>query len=596
MPTPTNISDLSLVAGSNYPAGTDSPAALDDVQRAHASFIAQLRDRDSGDWPHLPSGTGAVATTIEAELRLLQLERVNVKGAPFYAVGDGVADDLAKLEAARDYAASVGKLLYFPKAVYGVSDRFMFADGGNTYFEPGATIKALNSTTSGGVTSGPYPVQTKPLEVHNLTVDCNNIAGENAGGFGHIIGMKLFNYTAKNVKHSPIIFGGKALQFEGAETTNVQVIGVNLENCTIGLDFGAVATEQSVQISVSGVVMKNVDIPIYVNDTNTSTPSDSFDQMDIVVSDVNLRNCGKLTYSGATPTGGGIIVSDRGYKITVNNLKISNDRGGYTSTAYGGIGALVRGQGQGIILNNVLIDADMTALFDFNPATIQSPFAGDIASYVLADGVRHYGNLDYIVKCMPGGGKMGSGKLQGVEIGSTAATLAGLVDPNAGAYSNTLLEVINRDDGFKSSGLQPLSKLLAFGNALGSATQGIPAPAQMQGPWTPIDASGAGLSFAASEGWWFKQGDMVVAMGQVSYPATANALPAKLGGLPFTVKNNLYARAGGVLTNSSVAGAKRLYPESGMTTVPILTDASTPASNAACSGGVFSFIITYPAA
>jgi len=44
MPTPTNINDLSLVAGSNYPAGTDSPAALDDVQRAHASFIALLRD------------------------------------------------------------------------------------------------------------------------------------------------------------------------------------------------------------------------------------------------------------------------------------------------------------------------------------------------------------------------------------------------------------------------------------------------------------------------------------------------------------------------------------------------------------------------
>jgi hypothetical protein len=44
MPTPTNISELSTVAGSNYPAGTDSPIVLDDVQRAHASFIAQLRD------------------------------------------------------------------------------------------------------------------------------------------------------------------------------------------------------------------------------------------------------------------------------------------------------------------------------------------------------------------------------------------------------------------------------------------------------------------------------------------------------------------------------------------------------------------------
>lgn len=537
----------------------------------------------------LPAGTGAVATTVQEKFRQ---GAVSVKD--FGAVGDGVADDLAELELARDYAASVGKLLYFPKAVYGVSDRFMFADGGNTYFEPGATIKALNSTTSGGVTSGPYPVQTKPLEVHNLTVDCNNIAGENAGGFGHIIGMKLFNYTAKNVKHSPIIFGGKALQFEGAETTNVQVIGVNLENCTIGLDFGAVATEQSVQVIVSNVVMKNVDVPIYVNDTNTSTPSDNYDQMDIVVSDVNLRNCGKLTYSGATSTGGGIIVSDRGYKITINDLKIINDRGGYTSTAYGGIGALVRGQGQGIILNNVLIDADLVALFDFNPALIQSPFAGDVASYVLADKVRHYGNLDYVVKCMPGGGKMGAGKMSGIEIGSTAATLAGVVDANAAAYSNTVLEVIDRDNQFKSTGLIYLSKIFSLGNTLDGGTVGYPAPSQIEGPWTPIDGSGAGLTFTAATGWWIRQGNMVTLFGQVTYPATASGIAAAIGGFPFAVKDALYARSGGVLTITNSATARRLYPASNGTTAPILNDASSPVNNSACSGSILGFQITYP--
>jgi hypothetical protein len=42
MPLPTAITDLSTTAASNYPAGSDSPIVLDDVQRAHASFIAQL--------------------------------------------------------------------------------------------------------------------------------------------------------------------------------------------------------------------------------------------------------------------------------------------------------------------------------------------------------------------------------------------------------------------------------------------------------------------------------------------------------------------------------------------------------------------------
>lgn len=44
MPTPTDISELSTTAASNYPAGSEAPSVLDDVQRAHASFIALLRD------------------------------------------------------------------------------------------------------------------------------------------------------------------------------------------------------------------------------------------------------------------------------------------------------------------------------------------------------------------------------------------------------------------------------------------------------------------------------------------------------------------------------------------------------------------------
>jgi len=45
MPIPTVITDLSTTASSNYPDGdSESPIVLDDVQRAHAAFIAQLRD------------------------------------------------------------------------------------------------------------------------------------------------------------------------------------------------------------------------------------------------------------------------------------------------------------------------------------------------------------------------------------------------------------------------------------------------------------------------------------------------------------------------------------------------------------------------
>jgi hypothetical protein len=44
MPLPSSISDLSQVAGSNSPAGSESPSLIDDYLRTYASYIAILRD------------------------------------------------------------------------------------------------------------------------------------------------------------------------------------------------------------------------------------------------------------------------------------------------------------------------------------------------------------------------------------------------------------------------------------------------------------------------------------------------------------------------------------------------------------------------
>jgi hypothetical protein len=44
MPVPTAITDLSQTAASNSPAGSESPITADDYHRAHAAFIALLRD------------------------------------------------------------------------------------------------------------------------------------------------------------------------------------------------------------------------------------------------------------------------------------------------------------------------------------------------------------------------------------------------------------------------------------------------------------------------------------------------------------------------------------------------------------------------
>lgn len=44
MPVPSSITELSQTASSNYPTGAESPITADNYWRAHAAFIAQLRD------------------------------------------------------------------------------------------------------------------------------------------------------------------------------------------------------------------------------------------------------------------------------------------------------------------------------------------------------------------------------------------------------------------------------------------------------------------------------------------------------------------------------------------------------------------------
>lgn len=59
MPVPTQFTDLSTTAASNYPAGSDSPVVIDDTLRAHASFLRKLYDGG-----YLPSTYVINSTTV----------------------------------------------------------------------------------------------------------------------------------------------------------------------------------------------------------------------------------------------------------------------------------------------------------------------------------------------------------------------------------------------------------------------------------------------------------------------------------------------------------------------------------------------------
>lgn len=55
------------------------------------------------------------------------------------------------------------------------------------------------------------------------------------------------------------------------------------------------------------------------------------------------------------------------------------------------------------------------------------------------------------------------------------------------------------------------------------------------GRWTPIDSSGASLSFTDAVGTWVKIGELVIATCAVVYPANASGANAVIGGLPYPI-------------------------------------------------------------
>jgi hypothetical protein len=134
---------------------------------------------------YTPAGTGAVATTVQTKLR----EYVSVKD--FGAVGNGVADDTAAIQATMNYAAPLGRVVYFPAGVYRTTATVGFTKvdaqrfavrviGENSFY---ATIRADHS-------AGPVLALNRSLGcVSDICLDAS--ATRTAGAAGSNYGLLL---------------------------------------------------------------------------------------------------------------------------------------------------------------------------------------------------------------------------------------------------------------------------------------------------------------------------------------------------------------------------------------------------------------------
>ena len=117
-----------------------------------------------------------------------------------------------------------------------------------------------------------------------------------------------------------------------------------------------------------------------------------------------------------------------------------------------------------------------------------------------------------------------------------------------------------------------------------------------EGTWTPVDGSGASLSFTSASGVYTKVGRQVTVFFTLVYPTTANANAARIGGLPFTAANSTNGfNSGAFNVNNSGQVVQPSIVANDVLFAALLTATGTSATNAQLTGaslrGGFSYFV-----
>jgi hypothetical protein len=492
------------------------------------------------------SGTGATARTVDSKLK----DVVSVKD--FGAVGDGVVDDAAAIQNAAN--SSAHGTLFFPRGTYLVSSPITVTEKNisgesalSTIIKASAAIASVFQVT--GINS---VVESLKVDGNLLADSCIVMSGTNSS--------TIRNCTIERAKLDGIQYGITGNNSNSA--VDSCLIRTNGTEYATGTAAGTISGST---VTITGAANLTT-LGIRLNESYIYMAGDAggfaYEITAVTATTVTVYPTLASTFSGSTYKilqGSGINIRRQGdnNRITIKNCNLQGGKvaGIQDLSLYSAISiaTLYQSNSYGRICG-----ARQAAQPTYGPMEFANYYEGNtyndlLYAYALGENVRISAS--------------GAAPTQRVFSGSTGPTI---LSTTAESTIPTL--------GVAFPAVQTVS---SNANTLDDYEEGT---------WTPVDGSGASLSFTAASGLYVKIGKLVYASGRLTYPTTAGANTAFIGGLPFNQANT--ATEGGYVTNNTSATPLLIRGYSASELQPV-TLAGTAVTNSTLSASSLRFTFIY---
>ena len=543
---------------------------------------------------YLSVGTGAVETTVQNKLR----EFISVKD--FGAVGDGVTDDTAAIQATIDYVSTydTSSVVTLPVGTYRITSNLVIRNNyvcieGTGIVGAQGTTDVLGSSLLWDSTSGGDILRIGKddgvswiygVGISNLSIRCTSAASAVPANGLHLKNISecffdncfISGYSGTNGINAAIwVQGGTIASFLGITTANC-VYGVLLDTLP--------SSNVNTSLWFSGMNMWNMSVAAVLNRGNI----DSVSFRDV------WAEFTPVFFSGQQLTGKSIVSN----QLLFDNVYLYNSTDSpykrsqfmrfdalAENTQYTYTQTIVRGCKHYGYNNNTALETTSIAILtnaNTSPATVVRGLVIEDCAFWGLNSVTNaqvVGSDDNSTSVMFRGYVISSATYQGSD--TTVAKFTGL-----GKYVDSTLNTGNsyftRSNGFTFNNLA----IADVADTLAHYSSNT---------WTPTDASGAALSFTGIAGncFYTRIGNVVTATFNIVFPTTASGANVSIGGLPFQVKLTSTNVSGGCISYTNAGISPSILAQSATSTFTLYSNTGAAIVNSALSGKTIRGVLTY---